>query len=218
MNWPVFDAIIKVGGSLYDQPNLPANLVIWAALAGEHRLLFLPGGGPFAESVRAADARFQLSDSAAHWMAILAMEQYAYLLADLSAAATIVHDLGEAAAACAAKKAPILAPAALLRQVDPLPHSWQVTSDSIAAWLAGYSRTQRLVLLKSVAGIFQESSKTLRSQISREKLVGSEVVDPYFAQALPPDTDCWLIDGGQPDRLGELLQSGRTIGTQVLGG
>ncbi len=214
----MFDAVIKVGGSLYDQPNLPANLAIWTALAGEHRLLFLPGGGPFAETVRAADAHFQLSDSAAHWMAILGMEQYAYLLVDLSAEATVVHDLTGAAAACAAKKAPILAPAALLRQIDPLPHSWQVTSDSIAAWLAGYSGTRRLVLLKRVAGVFQESSKTLRSQISKEELAGSGVVDSYFAQALPPNIDCWLIDGGQPDRLVELLQSGRTVGTQVLGG
>ncbi len=214
----MFEAVIKVGGSLYDHPDLASNLAIWAALAGEYRLLFLPGGGPFAESVRAADVRFRLSDSAAHWMAILAMEQYAHLLADLTPGATVVHDLDEAAAVCATKKAPILAPAALLRQVDPLPHSWQVTSDSMAAWLAGYSGTRRLVLLKRVAGVYQGSPKTLRQQISRVELAGSEVVDPYFVQALPPDTDCWLIDGGQPERLVELLQSGRTVGTQVVEG
>lgn len=214
----MFDAVIKVGGSLYDHPDLVTNLAIWSALTREHRLLFLPGGGPLAEAVRAADARFRLSDSAAHWMAILAMEQYAYLLADLTSDATLVDDLAGAAAVCAAKKAPILAPAVLLRQLDPLPHSWQVTSDSIAAWLAGYSGTRRLVLLKRVAGVYQGSPKTLRRQISKEELVGSGVVDPYFAQALPPDTACWLIDGGQPARLGELLQSGHTIGTQVVEG
>lgn len=212
----MFEAVIKVGGSLYDHPDLAANLAIWAALAGEHRLLFLPGGGPLAEAVRAADSRFQLSDSAAHWMAILAMEQFAYLLADLTPAATVVHDL--AGAAGAAKKAPILAPATLLRQLDPLPHSWQVTSDSIAAWLAGYSGTRRLVLLKSVAGVYQELPKRVRGQIGKEELAGTGVVDSYFAQALPLDTDCWLIDGGQPARLGELLHSGYTVGTRVVEG
>lgn len=213
----MFDAIIKVGGSLYHHAELATIRAAWAKLAQTQRLLLLPGGGPFADQVRAADARFQLSDSAAHWMAILAMDQYAYLLADLVPHAALVRDLAGASAACAAGQLAVLAPTMLLLHSDPLPHSWHITSDSIAAWLAQYADIRLLVLLKSVAGVYEAADSTrLLRQVSRQALAHYDIVDPYFAQILSPATQCWLIDGGQPERLAELLESGYTFGTQVM--
>lgn len=218
----MFDALLKVGGSLYRQPELPTYALTWGMLAAEYRLLLLPGGGPFADQVRAADACFNLSDSTTHWMSILAMDQYAYLLANLIPSAALVYTLEMAGAICANRQLAVLAPSALLLQKDPLPHSWQITSDSIAAWLAKYANIQRLILLKSVAGIYQsdQGSKSvgLSSQISKQKLINNSVVDPMFAQILSPATQCWILDGGQPERLAELLKYGCTIGTQVVGG
>ncbi len=212
----MFDAIIKVGGSLYHHAEFAAIGAAWAELAQSHRLLLLPGGGPFADQVRAADVRFQLSDSAAHWMAILAMDQYAYLLADLIPQAALVRNLAGATVTCAAGQLAILAPTMLLLQSDPLPHSWHITSDSIAAWLAQYAGVNLLVLLKSVAGVYESADSTrLLRQVSRQALAHYDVVDPYFAQFLSPATQCWLIDGSQPERLAELLESGYTVGTQV---
>lgn len=212
----MFDAIIKVGGSLYHHAEFAAIGAAWAKLAQTHRLVLLPGGGPFADQVRAADARFQLSDSTAHWMAILAMDQYAYLLADLIPQAVLVRDLAGAGVACAAGHLAVLAPAMLLLQSDPLPHSWHITSDSIAAWLAQYTNVSLLVLLKSVAGVYETAdSASLLRQVSRQALAHYDVVDPDFAQFLSPTTQYWLIDGGQPERLAELLESGYTFGTQV---
>jgi hypothetical protein len=197
---------------------LPVIAASWAALAEERRLLFAPGGGPFADQVRSADVRFGLSDSAAHWMAILAMDQYAYLLAHLVPHAVLVRDLAGAAATCAAGQAAILAPSALLLQMDPLPHSWQITSDSIAAWLANYAKIERLILLKSLPGVeVQGLAPSLPQQVSRQMLRNYEVVDPYFAQMLSSATRCWIINGRRPERLAELLRSGATLGTQVIG-
>lgn len=212
----MFDAIIKVGGSLYHHTELSTIGAAWAKLARTQRLLLVPGGGPFADQVRAADTRFHLSNSAAHWMAILAMDQYAYLLADLIPQAALVRDLAGATAAGAAGQLAVLAPTMLLLQSDPLPHSWHITSDSIAAWLAQYAGINLLVLLKSVAGIYQAADSTsLLRQVSRQALAHNDIVDPYFAQFLSPATQCWLIDGSQPERLAELLESGYTFGTQV---
>jgi aspartokinase-like uncharacterized kinase len=214
----MFDALIKVGGSLYHQPGLPAITAAWAKLAKMHRLLLLPGGGPFADQVRAADARFRLRDSTAHWMAILAMDQYAYLLADLTPQAELVRDV----TTCPAGRLAILAPSTLLLQSDPLPHSWHITSDSIAAWLAKYAGIRLLVLLKSVAGVYetdpQSNTPVLLRQVSKQTLAHHDAVDSYFAQTLRPGTQCWLIDGRHPERLAELLDSGRTEGTQVVEG
>lgn len=216
----MFEALIKVGGSLYHQPELPTYARTWSELAATYRLLLLPGGGPFADQVRAADARFHLSASTAHWMAILAMDQYAYLLADVIPGAALVHTLETARAACAGGQLAVLAPSALLLQSDPLPHSWQITSDTIAAWLANYAAIQRLILLKSVAGVYQTDLQGnpagLLPQVSRQRLINSSIVDAMFAQTLSPVTQCWILDGGQPQRLAELLKEGRTTGTQVV--
>jgi aspartokinase-like uncharacterized kinase len=216
----VFDALIKVGGSLCNAADLCAAAVAWAALAADYRLLWLPGGGPFADRVRAVDARFRLSDSAAHWMAILAMDQYGYLLADVVPGAVLVRDLDAAADACAAGRPAILAPSTLLLREDPLPHSWQVTSDALAAWLAGYADIRRLVLLKAVAGVYRDDPQTeapsLLREVSKQALASCGVVDPYFTQVLPPHTECWIIDGRRPERLAELLRRGKTLGTRVI--
>jgi aspartokinase-like uncharacterized kinase len=54
-----------------------------------------------------------------------------------------------------------------MRSADPLPHSWEVTSDSIAAWLAGALGAHRVVLVKPVAGEVDA------------------LADPWFRRALP---------------------------------
>jgi len=216
----MFEALLKVGGSLYHCPELPAIAATWAKLAETHRLLLLPGGGPFTNQVRVADAHFHLGDSTAHWMAILGMDQYAYLLADLIPQAVLVRDPTGAAEISAAGRLAVLAPSALLLRLDPLPHCWQITSDSIAAWLAGYANIPLLVLLKSMAGVYQSyeqgTATVLQRQVSRQNLAKEDVVDPYFGQILSPVTNCWIIDGRLPARLVELLESGHTLGTQVL--
>jgi aspartokinase-like uncharacterized kinase len=216
----MFDALLKAGGSLYHCPELPTLAAAWSKLAQTRRFLLLPGGGPFTNQVRLADAHFHLSDSAAHWMAILGMDQYAYLLADLIPRAVLVRDLTAATNACTAGRLAVLAPSALLLELDPLPHCWQITSDSIAAWLAGHADIRLLVLLKSVAGVYQSDEQgnatVLQQHVLRQTLAREDVVDPCFGQILPPAVNCWIIDGRLPGRLVELLESGHTVGTQVL--
>jgi aspartokinase-like uncharacterized kinase len=66
-------------------------------------------------------------------MAILAMEQFGWLLSDLIVGV------------------PVLLPAGL--PLDELPASWAVTSDSIAAWVAHRVGADRLVLVKAGPGV-----------------------------------------------------------------
>jgi aspartokinase-like uncharacterized kinase len=81
-------------------------------------------------------------------MAVLGMDQYAHLIVSRMPRAVLVTDATEMSAALASRRIPVLAPYAWFRRADPLPHSWEVTSDSIAAWIARAIAASRLVLVK----------------------------------------------------------------------
>ena len=215
----MFDALIKVGGSVCHSPHLREYASRWAALAGRYRLLFMAGGGLFADQVRVLDQHLDLNDDAAHWMAIAAMEQNGYLLADLMPGIQTVQDFDPTFSLAASGSSSVLLPYSLLRQVDPLPHSWEVTSDSLAAWLAGFAGIKCLILLKDVPGVYATGSPVtpppLLAEVTRQQLAQFEVVDPFFVETLPGNVQCWIIDGREPERLAELLQTGKTAGTRI---
>jgi aspartokinase-like uncharacterized kinase len=185
------DAVVKVGGGLLAYPaRLAAVLDAVAAESARHRLLVVPGGGPFADAVRDVDRRVGLGDDAAHWMAILAMDQYAHLLASRLARATLACDAAQVAAALARGELPVLAPFRWLREADPLPHSWEVTSDSIAAWVANALGAPRVVLVKPPS---VDAGR-------------GDAVDPHFARALRPGTVASVIPADAVDGRSPLLR------------
>ena len=163
------DIVVKVGGGLLASPgHLDAVLAELADAGSTRRLLVIPGGGPFADAVREVDRQLTLSDEAAHWMAVLAMDQYAHLLVSRLRTGGIVSDAAAIAAQLDQGRLPVLAPFRWLRDADPLPHSWDVTSDSIAAWFAGEVGARRLVLVKPPGA-------------------GDQAVDPYFHRVMTPE-------------------------------
>jgi probable H4MPT-linked C1 transfer pathway protein len=173
------DLMIKVGGGLLEHvAHLDRVLTAIAEVARAHRVVVVPGGGPFADAVREADGLLGLGDDAAHWMAILGMDQYAHLLGSRFSGVVVVSTREEIDAALRQQQIPVLAPSRWLSSADPLPHSWDVTSDSIAAWLAGELGARRLLLVKPPdAG-------------------GAGLVDAYFERALPRHMphDCLAAD------------------------
>jgi (4-(4-[2-(gamma-L-glutamylamino)ethyl]phenoxymethyl)furan-2-yl)methanamine synthase len=179
--------VVKVGGSLLAHEDaLRAVLGVIDRTAGA---LVVPGGGPFADAVRDADRRLGLGDTAAHWMAVMAMDQYAELLVARLSRGERVTSVLEARAAVAAGRVPVLAPSRWLREADPLPHSWDVTSDSIAAWVAGQVGASTLVLVKAPGA------------------TGS-LTDAFFARALPPGVTSQIVDAADQGGLKAALYTG----------
>ena len=141
-------SVVKVGGSLYDLPDLGARLRGWLRSAPAPTLLF-PGGGAAADVVRGLDRIHALGDDAAHWLAIRSLSLNAHFLARLLGDTPVVDDLTEAPGPATAVVDPYAFHARDAADPDHLPHRWDVTSDSLALRMACVLRVPQLVLLKS---------------------------------------------------------------------
>jgi len=167
--------VVKVGGGIGEDALRPVCAAL-GELAIRHPLLIVPGGAGFADAVRDADRRFGLRAGTAHRMAILGMEQFGWMLGDLIPGAVLSNELRATAG-----RATVLLPAAL--SLDGLPESWDVTSDSIAAWVAGQAGAERLVLVKHASGAGVDAYLPVLLEGARFE---TRVVDPdHLALALP---------------------------------
>jgi aspartokinase-like uncharacterized kinase len=216
------DAVLKIGGSLSRGDGLDALCREIRRLGESYRLLVVPGGGAFADEVRRAYERFRLSETAAHCMALCAMDQYGYMLSHLISGSLLTSDLTAAGKAAESGRVSILLPSAPVLQYSHLPHSWQVTSDTISAWVAHNSESGRLVLLKDVDGLMQaaptkESSAKLITECAVHQLAKHRGgVDGYLSAFLETARlETWVINGLRPERLSELLERGYTTGTRI---
>ena len=212
--------VIKIGGSLMRAKVLDALCVHLSEMTARHSMLIVPGGGPFADAVRDADRTHHLSDSAAHWMAVLAMNQYGYMIADRMPGSRLVRTMGDIRRALAKQLIPVWLPFEVLCRHDPLPHSWEVTSDTIAAWVARQLKAAMVVLVKDVDGLYDASlgseiqDRPLLKTIRLEQLAANGGVDPYLAGLLKTVTfPLWVVNGLEPQRVERLLSTGQTMGT-----
>jgi len=187
--------VVKVGGGLSATPGALDTVAAAIAAAGrQHRLLVVPGGGPFADAVRAFERVERLSADAAHWMAILGMDQYAHVLAE-RIPAPLVEEPGAVPAVLHEAGVAVLAPYRWMRAADVLPHTWSATSDSVAAFVAGALDAERLVLVKPVDGA-----------------PGPELTDACFGSVQPAGLP-YVVLGWE--RIGEL--EGMLSGDQAIG-
>jgi dihydroneopterin aldolase len=163
--------VIKLGGSF----AFSADLGDWiAAIAGcGGRAVVVPGGGPFADAVRAAQVQMGFDDRTAHRMALLAMEQYGCAIKSLHEALSLADSLDSIRRGLADDQVPVWLPTQMALSATDIPPSWDVTSDSLAAWLAGKIGAARLLLVKQV----EPAQGTARVA----DLVERDVVDAAFA-------------------------------------
>lgn len=126
--------VVKLGGSLYDHPFLRVGLNRWLG-SFSSRVLFVPGGGPLADGVRDFDRLHGVGDRIAHEAALQSM--------------MIAGELLEAI--ITKGRVRMLDNYWYRRMNHQLPHSWDVTSDSIALCLAMMIDSEKLILLKSLA-------------------------------------------------------------------
>lgn len=172
---PAPRVVVKLGGSLAGDPSL-AQWLRELARSRSPRFVAVPGGGPFADAVRRAQSVWRFSDAVAHVMAIGAMDQFGHLLCAIEPAATPCSTLAQIENAWTGHRLPVWLPADLMRRDRELPRNWEVTSDTIAAWLARALGAAGLVLVKS-CDVREAGNDPLQ-------LAAAGIVDPALPQFL----------------------------------
>ena len=162
--------VLKIGGSLYSSEHL-CEWINRLAETQNQRIIIVPGGGPFADQVRAADKKWKFSSEGSHDMAVMAMQQFGRMICDLNSSLKSVNSLDEINSC--SQSSMIWAPYEMVRAQCSYPKDWRTTSDSLAVWLASLLSAEHLCLVKS-ANIDKDLSDNLQS----------DLVDEYFQTAL----------------------------------
>jgi aspartokinase-like uncharacterized kinase len=186
--------VVKLGGSYARSPRFAE--AVGAIASAREAVAIVPGGGPFADTVREMQAPMGYDDHAAHRMAILAMCQFAEMMPALSPRLRIANSLGAIRGAVAEGFHAVWSPWPLADGLEAVPPSWDITSDSLAAWLAGRLKARRLVLLKS--------TNPPACEMTPHEAAALSVVDsqfPAFLREVGEGVQVWWFG---PEQLGQL--------------
>lgn len=191
---PVGPVVLKIGGSLIQHAE-PAIRTIQSISPD---MLIIPGGGVFADTVR----RCEVAGTPAHWMAVAAMDQYGWFLSTFGVPVTMTPGFYGAPQ--------ILLPYSDLFAQDPLPHTWDITSDTISAYYAS-CLSAPLIILKSIEYIRSGNEKI--EEISGD--IVTEDLDPSFIRYVQDNgVHGMIISGNVPLRLRNLLLGHEVPGTR----
>jgi hypothetical protein len=196
--------VLKLGGSLLDCARDLIRALCSLTMEG-YSFLVVPGGGPMADLVRDLFSRHEISQEAAHWMAILAMEQYAYFLAD-GTGAKLTVEIGSPKD----HSIKVLLPyQALLHDDSGLRHNWDFTSDSVAA-LVALRLDAQLIKATDVDGVILEGK--VIEEISPGELIGKvSCIDQGSLQILQAGSkgiSAWVLNGTDASRFINALRRG----------
>ena len=165
--------VVKVGGSLYDWPGLGPALQALVAALDPGPVLLVPGGGDFADAVRKLHGLHGLTEEQSHWLALESLWAPAGFLRRLLGVTDMLAVMPTAGSW--GRVTVLDAHGFCSFAASDVPHTWDVTSDSIAARAAVVWKADRLILLKSI---------DVPPGTTWDDAAGQGWVDGYFTRAL----------------------------------
>ncbi len=201
--------VFKIGGSLHDNPRLRA----WVAALATHgagRVVIVPGGGPFADAVRAAQARWGFPDADAHFMALQAMDQFGRMLTAIEPRLARAQDEARLLALLERGRAVVCPAVGVFAGDRSIAPGWDVTSDSLAARLAGRLGAAGLALVKSAV--------PTPGPHAAQALAERGIVDAAFpGQIAGARFRTWWLAAAAPELVADLL-AGAPGGAEIVAG
>lgn len=196
--------VVKLGGSSAASPDLKRWVHVFEA--GGRPVVLVPGGGPFADTVRRCQSAIGYDDPAAHAMAILAMEQFGHALIGIGTRFAAARDLGEITALLETGQVPVWMASRLVLEDKLVEKNWNVTSDSLAAWLAARIPGARLLLIKQI---------DMPEGCTVEAMSGASIVDAAFSSMYDPQIPLSVAGPADLSTAEALLRAGKIPGRAV---
>ena len=171
--------MVKIGGGLLRAQGgdgLRRACAETAALATRRPVLVVPGGGPFADAVRAVDGLVGLGDDLAHALALRAMDQLGAVLRPLLDGCAVTGELTAPRGLTLVRAEPAFG------DRPEIPRSWAVTSDSLAVFAAAAAGVGEALLLKPVSPGITALTASQLAALQAEG--GADFVDGYLARAV----------------------------------
>ncbi len=169
------------------------------------------GGGEFANLIRKYDAEQEFSQEVNHWTAIDCMDIMAKLVDDKVESAKLAFTVDEIEEISNEGFTPIFIVSQFLKTEDPFECSWDVTSDSIAAYVA-HLLNAKLLIVTNVNGIYTQEPKepgsTFISKIDATTLLTFQEssIDVMLPSLLLEfGANCYVVNGKFPERVLSLI-------------
>ena len=198
--------VVKIGGSLF--PNYAIDLA--KKLENTNSLIVL-GGGEFANLIRKYDSEINFSQETNHWTARDCMDIIAKLVNDKVESTKLAYSIDDAIAISNEGFTPIFVVSKFLREDDPFECSWDVTSDSIAAYIS-HRLNANLLIVTNVNGIYTQEPKepgsTFISKIDAKTMLNfpESSIDVMLPTLLLKfGTNCYVVNGKYPERVLSLI-------------
>jgi len=202
--------VVKVGGSVVEFAEQLFGHLQDLSKAGK-TILVIPGGWIFAEKVRELWRKGTINDETAHWMAVECMDVYGYYLSRF--AQPVIPESFHELLEDLKPGVQVLIPGKLVRNHDELPHSWEITSDSIAIWVAGKIGAGTIIKATDVDGLMIDGK--IVSRISASQLRNETCIDSYAPRLLSEyGLDIFVC---RWDRVKDYILRRAAIGTLIAG-
>ncbi|NVM16065.1 MAG: hypothetical protein HWN80_00010 [Candidatus Lokiarchaeota archaeon] len=209
-------AIFKIGGKVLENPNnLESTISQLTQLKRDgtlEKIIIIPGGGSYANFIRLLEREIKLGGDLAHWMAVYSMNFNGIKLGGKYPELECIEDFKKLQQVN--KKFCIFLPLNFLRDNDALPHSWDVTSDSIAFYIACKLQLNYCFLIKGVDGLFNIDGELIKeittqhyNELKKSRMLAefgddlnsfkkSKPIDSYLLTLIDKyKIPCYLING-----------------------
>lgn len=202
----IIKQVVKIGGSLF-----PEYAIELADQLKNTDSLIVLGGGEFANLIRKYNDEQAFSEEVNHWTAIDCMDIIAKLVNDKVDSTKLAYSIEDANDISDNGFTPIFVVSKFLRYEDPFECSWDVTSDSIAAYVS-HLLNANLLIVTNVNGIYTQEPKepgsTFISKIDATTLLTFQEssIDVMLPSLLLEfGTDCYVVNGKYPERVLSLI-------------
>ncbi len=189
--------VVKLGGSLLSSGSLKEWLSMITEF-GAGKLLIVSGAGIFSDHIRDAQQEWKFNHKTAHKMALLAMEQYAHLLQSYAPSLILADSIEGIKKAISLNQVPVWLPFKMINTCEDVSENWNLTSDSLALWLAGRLNAKHVLLIKSLS----------LNKLNSRALSESEMIDKDFPVFLKKSkSGIWWLDKNDIDTLQYVLKT-----------